>query len=187
MVLRLYNSLTRHKDVFAPMRQGMVRMFVCVPTVYDLSHVGHAKTYTNFDFVARYLRFCGHGVTYVQDITDVDDKVIARARERGVTPTDIAEQFEAEYRRDMTDLRNSEVDVYARATDHVDEVVRQVRRLIDRGHAYRLDDGWYFDLSTFPAYGKLSTPASRRPPGPGAGWRTSHVRSTATERRATHR
>ncbi|OLT05716.1 cysteine--tRNA ligase [Pseudonocardia sp. CNS-004] len=156
MVFRLYNSLTRRKEIFAPMRPGVVRMFVCGPTVYDLSHVGHAKTYTNFDFVARYLRFCGYDVTYAQNITDVDDKVIGRARERGVAPNDIAEQFEAEYRRDMAALHNTGVDVYARATGYVDQVVRQVRRLIDRGHAYRLDDGWYFDLSTFPGYGKLS-------------------------------
>ena len=156
MVLQLYNSLTRRKDVFTPMRPGVVRMFVCGPTVYDLSHVGHAKTYTNFDFVARYLRFCGYDVTYAQNITDVDDKVIGRARDRRVTPTDSAERFEREYRRDMAALHNTGVDVYARATDYVDQVVRQIRRLIDRGHAYRLDDGWYFDLSTFPGYGKLS-------------------------------
>ncbi|NUT94403.1 MAG: class I tRNA ligase family protein, partial [Saccharothrix sp.] len=138
------------------MTPGVVRMFVCGPTVYDFSHIGHAKTYTHFDFVARFFKNRGYDVTYAQNITDVDDKIIKRATELGVEPRELSAQFEARYLEDMAALHNTSVDTYERAHDHIDDIVAQVQALIDRGHAYRLDDGWYFDLSTFPDYGKLS-------------------------------
>ena len=156
MSFQIYNTLTRRKEEFTPLAFGVVNMFVCGPTVYDLSHVGHAKTYTQFDFVARYLRKRGYEVVYAQNITDVDDKIIRRALELGVEPRELAARYEAAYREDMAALHNTSVDVYARAHDHVKEIVAQVQQLIERGHAYQLDDGWYFDLSTFPGYGKLS-------------------------------
>lgn len=156
MPVKIYNTLTRRKEELAPRTPGVVKMFVCGPTVYDLSHVGHAKTYTQFDFVARYLKKRGYSLTYVQNITDIDDKIIRRAREVGVTPRELAAEYEASYLEDMAALRNTNVDTYARAHEHIDAIVRQVEQLIERGHAYQLDDGWYFDLSTFPSYGKLS-------------------------------
>lgn len=156
MSIRIFNTLTKSKDPFVPMTPGIVRMFVCGPTVYGLSHIGHAKTYTHFDFVARFLRKRGYLVTYVQNITDVDDKIINRARELGVTPRELSARYEARYLEDMAALHNTSVDTYERAHDHIDDIVAQVQALIDRGHAYRLDDGWYFDLSSFPGYGKLS-------------------------------
>lgn len=156
MSVRLFNTLTKRVEPFEPMTPGEVRMFVCGPTVYDFSHIGHAKTYTHFDFVARYLKRRGYRVTYAQNITDVDDKIIKRAAELGVAPRELSARFEARYLEDMAALRNTSVDTYERAHDHIDDIVAQVQALIDRGHAYRLDDGWYFDLSTFPDYGKLS-------------------------------
>jgi cysteinyl-tRNA synthetase len=156
MAISLYNTLTRRVEPFEPMTPGVVRMFVCGPTVYDLAHVGHAKTYTQFDFLARYLRARGLEVTYAQNITDIDDKIIRRAAESGRDPRDLAAEFEDAYQQDMAALGNTSVDVFARAHDHIDGIVAQVRTLVDRGHAYQLDDGWYFDLSTFPGYGKLS-------------------------------
>ncbi|WP_433272066.1 cysteine--tRNA ligase [Actinosynnema sp. CS-041913] len=156
MSILLYNTLTKRTEPFQPMTSGTVRMFVCGPTVYDLSHLGHAKTYTQFDFIARFLRKSGYRVTYAQNITDVDDKIIRRAEELGVAPRELSARYEARYLEDMAALRNTSVDTYERAHDHIDDIVAQVRALIDRGHAYRLDDGWYFDLATFPAYGKLS-------------------------------
>jgi cysteinyl-tRNA synthetase len=156
MAIALYNTLTRRVEPLEPMTPGVVRMFVCGPTVYDLAHVGHAKTYTQFDFLARYLRARGLEVTYAQNITDVDDKIIRRASESGREPRDLAAEFEDAYQHDMAALGNTSVDVYARAHDHIDEIVSQVQALVDRGHAYQLEDGWYFDLSTFPGYGKLS-------------------------------
>src|SRR4051812_38572435 len=104
MSLNVYNTLTRRTEPFEPMIPGQVRMFVCGPTVYDLSHVGHAKTCTQFDFIARYLRQRGYQLTYVQNITDVDDKIIRRARERGVEPRELAAQYEAAYLEDMAAL-----------------------------------------------------------------------------------
>src|SRR5690554_2290194 len=101
MSLRLYNTLTRQKDVFLPIDPSVVKMFVCGPTVYDLSHIGHAKTYTQFDFVARYLKMKGYSVTYVQNITDIDDKIIKRANELNLDTKSLASKYEEDYRRDM--------------------------------------------------------------------------------------
>jgi cysteinyl-tRNA synthetase len=154
--LRIYNTLTRTVEPFQPINDGRVDMFVCGPTVYDLSHVGHAKTYTQFDFIARYLRHKGFQLRYLQNITDIDDKIIARAADQGVDPRDLAAQYEELYLRDMAALHNNSVDQFARAHDYIEQIVAQVQRLIERGHAYQLDDGWYFDLTTFPEYGKLS-------------------------------
>lgn len=139
-----------------PMSPDAVKMFVCGPTVYALSHVGHAKTYTQFDFVARYLRKHGYNLTYAQNITDIDDKIIRRASELGIEPRELAVRYEASYLEDMAALHNTSVDKHARAHEHIDAIVAQVQKLIERGHAYQLDDGWYFDLHTFSSYGKLS-------------------------------
>ncbi|WP_323369115.1 cysteine--tRNA ligase [Streptomyces alkaliterrae] len=156
MALTLYNTLTNVKEAFTTRNAGVVEMFVCGPTVYDLSHVGHAKTYTQFDLVARYLRRSGYRVTYAQNITDVDDKIIRRAQEIETDPRELATKYEQQYRDDMTALGNTSVDVYARAHDHIGDIIEQVQQLIARGHAYQLDDGWYFDLASFGEYGKLS-------------------------------
>lgn len=156
MALTLYNTLTKVKEPFTTRTAGAVEMFVCGPTVYDLSHVGHAKTYTQFDLIARYLRYSGYRVTYAQNITDVDDKIIRRAQKIETDPRELAETYERHYREDMAALGNNSVDFYARAHDHIGDIVQQVQQLIDRGHAYQLGDGWYFDLSSFAEYGKLS-------------------------------
>ncbi|MEU8541917.1 cysteine--tRNA ligase [Streptomyces sp. NPDC048717] len=163
MTIKVHNTLTGRTEEFRPERAPEVRMFVCGPTVYGPSHVGHAKTYTQFDFIARYLESSGFEVTYLQNITDVDDKIIRRAAEENVPPEDIAALFEKQYREDMAALGNTRVDIHARAHDHIDAIVDQIKRLIERGHAYRLDDGWYFDLASFPAYGKLSGRTDLRP------------------------
>lgn len=156
MSIYVHNTLTKRKDPLEPITPDTVRMFVCGPTVYDLSHVGHAKTYTHFDFIARYLRRRGYSVRYVQNLTDIDDKIIRRAEELGVGSRELAAKYEALYFEDMAALHNNSVDEFAHAHDHIDDIVAQVQQLIDRGNAYELDDGWYFDLSTFPGYGKLS-------------------------------
>jgi cysteinyl-tRNA synthetase len=155
--VRLYNTRTRAKETFVPADpSGQVGLFVCGPTVYDLPHLGHAKTYTQFDFLVRLLRARGFDVTYVQNITDVDDKIIGRARELEVDPSDLARRYEGAYLDDMRALRNDSVDVYARASDYVGEVVSQIVRLRDAGAAYATADGIYFDLTAFPDYGRLS-------------------------------
>ncbi|BAU82815.1 cysteine--tRNA ligase [Streptomyces laurentii] len=163
MSIKVHNTLTNRTEEFRPDREAEVRMFVCGPTVYGPSHVGHAKTYTQFDFIARYLVASGYEVTYLQNITDVDDKIIRRSAEEGVPPEEIAAHFENQYLEDMAALGNTRVDIHARAHDHIDAIVDQIKRLIERGHAYQLDDGWYFDLASFPAYGKLSGRTELRP------------------------
>jgi cysteinyl-tRNA synthetase len=155
--LQLYNTRTRAKETFVPAApSGQVGLFVCGPTVYDLPHLGHAKTYTQFDFLVRLLRARDFAVTYVQNVTDVDDKIIARARELEIDPSDLARRYERAYLDDMRALRNDSVDVYARASDYVDEVVSQIERLQEAGAAYATADGIYFDLTAFPDYGRLS-------------------------------
>lgn len=156
MSIRVHNTLTRRKEPLEPLEPGRIRLFVCGPTVYDFAHLGHAKTYTQFDFIARYLRFRGYEVTYLQNVTDIDDKIIDRAAQRSVGVSQLAREFEANYREDMEALGNTSVDEYARATEFISEIVSQVRRLLAAGHAYELPDGYYYDIATFADYGKLS-------------------------------
>lgn len=154
--LRVFNTLTRRKEVFEPARGRSVNLFVCGPTVYDYPHLGHAKTTIQFDFIVRYLRHRGYAVCYLQNITDIDDKIINRARSQGVTWEQLARDYERIYLEDMAALGNTAVTTYARATEHIDRIVAQVQTLLAKGFAYHTGDGIYYDLSKFPAYGKLS-------------------------------
>lgn len=157
MPMKLYNSLTRTLDKLAPPPQGPLRLFVCGPTVYDDTHLGHARTYLVFDTLVRVLRAHGMPVSYLQNITDVDDRIIARAHEQHENPLAFAHRYETRYREDMEALNIVSVDTYARASDHLEDIVRQVRTLMERGHAYEVPgDGIYFDIATFPEYGKLA-------------------------------
>jgi cysteinyl-tRNA synthetase len=132
-------------------------MFVCGPTVYDFSHLGHAKTYIQLDVLARVLRANDYDVFYLQNITDIDDKIIDRAREKKIDWQELRSTFQDEYLTDMTSLGNTSVDQYARATDYIDDIIRQVQTLVDKGHGYEIEgDGIYFEISTFSEYGKLS-------------------------------
>lgn len=154
--MKLYNTLSRKVEDFKPLNDKKVNFFVCGPTVYDLSHLGHAKTYIQMDVLARTLQALGYDVFYLQNITDIDDKIIARAAEKGVTWKELGDEFEAKYQEDMKALNNTSVTQYAKATNYIDNIIRQVQTLIDKGHAYKIDDGIYFEISTFKDYGKLS-------------------------------
>ena len=156
MGLKLFNTMGRKKEEFKPIKPGKVNMFVCGPTVYDAPHLGHAKTYTQFDFIARYFRKKGFEVFYLQNITDIDDKIIGRAKEANTTPEKLARKFEEVYKQEMTALHNTSVTEYARATEHIKEIVNQVKTLITKGFAYKIKDGIYYELKKFPDYGKLS-------------------------------
>ena len=156
MAMIVYNTLTRKKETFKPMDPKKVKMFVCGPTVYDSSHLGHAKTYVQFDIIVRYLRYKGFDVFYLQNITDLDDKIIDRAKENNVTPEILARKYEEEYHEDMKNLGIDSVSRYARATDYIEPIIKQVKTLLDKGFAYEIEDGIYYDLSRFPEYGKLS-------------------------------
>ena len=155
--MKIFNTLSGKKDEFKPLKGKKVNIFVCGPTVYDYSHIGHAKNYITFDVFVKYLRFKGYTVYYLQNITDIDDKIIARAREKGVPPKDLALAFEKEYLKDMKALGVNGVTKYARATSYIKEIISQVRRLQAKNFAYKIEgDGIYFDISKFKNYGKLS-------------------------------
>jgi cysteinyl-tRNA synthetase len=133
-----------------------VRLFVCGPTVYDAAHLGHAKTALNFDFIARYLRSRGLAVTYVQNITDIDDKILGRAAREGVSWRIVADRSTAMYFEDMRALGVTSVTKYAKATDYIPAMISQIERLLRTGHAYITTDGVSYDVSTFPGYARLS-------------------------------
>ncbi len=156
MSLQLYNTLTRKKEVFKPIKRKDINIFVCGPTVYDLMHIGNAKTFTQFDFIVKYMRQRAFKVFYLMNITDIDDKIINCAKEQKITPKDLAKKFELAFYEDMQSLHNTAVTQFARALDHIPEIVSQVKRLIEKGYAYKIDDGYYFDLKKFKEYGKLS-------------------------------
>lgn len=155
-MLRIYNTLSRKKEIFRPRENKKVNLFVCGPTVYDFSHIGHARTYLVFDMVVNYLRWKGYKVFYLQNITDIDDKIIKRAKEMKISPKTLAKRFEKEYYKDMEKLKINSVTKYARATDHIKEIISQVKRLLEKGFAYKIEDGIYFDIKKFKDYGKLA-------------------------------
>jgi cysteinyl-tRNA synthetase len=154
--MNLYSTLTRTVEPLVTLNPDRVALFVCGPTVYDYSHLGHARTYVVFDVLAKYLRSTGKEVFYLQNITDVDDKIINRAREEGVSQNELARKFEIEYLRDMHALGIDAVSYYARATTHIPEIIDQVDRLIAREVAYVTDNGVYFNIDTFERNGELS-------------------------------
>jgi len=155
-MLRVYNTLSQKKEIFRPRENKKVNLFVCGPTVYDFSHIGHARTYIAFDMIAKYLKEKGYKVFYLQNITDIDDKIIKRAKEKNITPKQLARKFEKEYYKDMKALGITSVSKYARATDYIQEIINQVKKLIEKGIAYRINDGIYYDITKFKDYGKLS-------------------------------
>jgi cysteinyl-tRNA synthetase len=154
--LRVYNTLTRRLDRFDPIRPNRVNMFVCGPTVWDVSHIGHGKTYVAYDIIARYLRRKGFSVFFLLNITDVDDKIINKARDLGEQPLLLAERLAKSFFKDMKDLHVDSVNLYANASDHIPEIIDQITGLLKKGLAYRVNGDVYFDISKFPGYGKLS-------------------------------
>jgi cysteinyl-tRNA synthetase len=154
--MRIYSTLTRTKQELSPLTPGEVRMYVCGITPYDLSHVGHARSAIVFDVVRRYLAFRGYRVRLVKNFTDVDDKIIRRARDEGVSSTDVSERYIAEYEKDMADLGVLPADVEPRATEHIGPMIELIERLLAAGVAYVVDGDVYFEVRRFPAYGRLS-------------------------------
>jgi len=156
VAIQIYNTLTKTVEPLNPIVPGKISFFVCGPTVYDHAHLGHGKTYTQFDFIVKYMRYRGYEVTYLQNITDIDDKIIARAAKEGTSPSQVAHTYQESYLQDMKALHNTSVDIYARAHDHIRDIVRQIQALANQGIAYKISDGYYFDMSRFKDYGQLS-------------------------------
>ncbi len=156
-MLKIHNSLSGKKEEFQPIEAGKVRMYVCGITVYDYCHLGHARFLVVFDLVARYLRARGYEVTYVRNITDIDDKIIKRANEEGVDYRELTERFIGHMNEDTQALGLLPPDQEPRATVHMDDIITMVQALIDKGYAYAADNGdVYYDVSRFEGYGKLS-------------------------------
>ncbi|MFH1769364.1 MAG: cysteine--tRNA ligase [Parcubacteria group bacterium] len=155
-MLKIYNTLTRKKEDFLP-TDTQIRMFVCGPTVYDYLHIGNARTAVFFDVIAKWLRYIGYDLNFLENITDIDDKIIAHSQETGDTWSDLAKKYENIYHKDMEKLGVTAVNEHPRATEYIEEIKKQVQTLLDKGNAYIIEnDGIYFDLTTFPNYGKLS-------------------------------
>lgn len=154
--MQVYNTLGKKKEEFTPLKEGEVGMYVCGPTVYDLSHLGHARTYIAFDMIVRYLRVRGYKVCYVVNITDIDDKIIARARELGEAPQALAKRFEAEFFADMDTLGMLRADHYPKVSGHMPEIIKIIERLLEKGCAYRAGGDVYFSVDLAVGYGRLS-------------------------------
>jgi len=156
MALHVYNTLTRKKDEFKPLQGKKVNMFVCGPTVYGDGHIGHGKTYVQFDVIVKYLRKKGFDVFYLMNITDIDDKIINKANSLSKDWDEVAREFEKKFYEDMNKLGNDAVDEYARATDFMKAIIKQIKDLLEKGYAYETSDGIYFEIDKFKEYGKLS-------------------------------
>ncbi|UQY45269.1 cysteine--tRNA ligase [Erwinia sp. PK3-005] len=156
-MLKIFNTLTRQKEEFKPIHAGEVGMYVCGITVYDLSHIGHGRTFVAFDIVARYLRYCGYQLKYVRNITDIDDKIIKRANENQETVEDLTNRMIGEMHADFQALNILPPDLEPRATRHISEIIELVEKLIARGHAYVASNGdVMFAVDSDPEYGCLS-------------------------------
>ncbi|MBW1869830.1 MAG: class I tRNA ligase family protein, partial [Deltaproteobacteria bacterium] len=156
MTLRLYNTATRKKETFHPLEKGKVGIYVCGVTVYDLCHIGHARSAIVFDVLTRYLRAKGFDVTYVRNFTDVDDKIIKRANEAGKETGAVAQEYIDAFYEDMGRLRVLKADVEPRATEHIDGMIEMITALLDKGYAYAEGNDVFFSVEKFKGYGALS-------------------------------
>ena len=155
--MQIYNSLTRKKEEFKPIHPGKAGIYACGPTVYNFFHIGNARPFITFDVLRRQLEREGYEVTFIQNFTDIDDKMIRRANEEGISVQDLAERFIAEYYKDAAALGIHPATVHPRATEHIPEIIELISRLIANGHAYATPGGdVYYRVSAFPGYGKLS-------------------------------
>ncbi len=154
--MKIYNTMTRKKEEFVPIRENKVGIYVCGPTVYDYIHIGNARPMIVFDTLRRYLLYKGYDVNYVSNFTDVDDKIIKRAIEEGVTSSEISERYIKEVKKDMHDLNVMEATTHPKATEEIPDMIDMIKVLIEKGHAYEVNGTVYFRTRSFPGYGKLS-------------------------------
>lgn len=156
MALTVYNTMTRKKEAFVPLEEGRVTFYACGPTVYDYFHIGNARPLIMFDVFRRYLEYRGFRVIYIVNITDIDDKIISRAAAEGTDFREITRRYTGAFFDGCERLGVRPATVHPRATDHIEGMIALVRRLVDTGHAYVVDGDVYYDISSFPGYGKLS-------------------------------
>ncbi|MBR3742998.1 MAG: cysteine--tRNA ligase, partial [Clostridia bacterium] len=154
--MQIYNSQTRKKEEFVPLHPGKVGIYACGPTVYDYFHIGNARPFITFDVLRRYFEHRGYEVTFVQNFTDIDDKMIKRANAEGITVKDLGDRFIREYYQDAKALGIRPATVHPRATEHIGEIISLVKTLQDKGYAYEVNGDVYFDTKKDAGYGKLS-------------------------------
>src|SRR4029079_17360424 len=154
--MNIYTTMSRGKEELVPLTPGEITMYSCGVTVYDLSHVGHARMLMVFDMIVRYLRFAGYRVTFVRNFTDIDDKIIRKAAQEGIGAREVSERNIAAFHADMAALGGQSPDAEPKATEHVPEMIALIERLIARGYAYPIEGDVYFEVRRFPRYGKLS-------------------------------
>lgn len=154
--MRIYNTMTRKKEEFIPLDKNNVKMYSCGPTVYNYFHIGNARPFIIFDTMRRYLEYRGYGVTFVQNFTDIDDKMIKRANEEGITVKELGDRFIAEYFKDAQAIGIRPATVHPKATENIDAIIDIVKKLVDNGYAYAVDGNVYFSTKKFKEYGKLS-------------------------------
>lgn len=155
--MKVYNTLTRKKEELIPQEGKKINIYTCGPTVYDFFHVGNARVFITFDMIRKYLEFRGFDVTYVQNFTDIDDKMINRANEEGATVKELGERFIEEYFTDADALGIKRADIHPRATEHIDEIIKLIKVLEEKGYAYEINGDVYFAARKFENYGKLSS------------------------------
>jgi cysteinyl-tRNA synthetase len=154
--LKIYNTLSRKKEEFVPVSEGEAKIYACGPTVYNYFHIGNARPFVVFDTLRRYLAYRGYRVTFVQNFTDVDDKMINRAREEDTTVKELGERFITEYFKDAQGLNILPADIHPKATEHIEDIIAIIQKLIDKGLAYAVDGDVYYNVAGFEGYGKLS-------------------------------
>jgi len=154
--MKIYNTLTRSKEEFVPIKEGEVSIYVCGPTVYNYFHIGNARPFVVFDTLRKYMEYRGWKVKFVQNFTDVDDKIINRAKEEGITAPEVSEKYIEEYYKDAGALNVRKADVHPKVSEHIADIVDFVKTLVEKGYAYEADGDVYFSTRKFPEYGKLS-------------------------------
>lgn len=155
-MIKIYNTLNRSKEEFTPRKENEATMYVCGPTTYNFIHLGNARPMVVFDTIRRYLKYRGYEVTFVQNFTDVDDKIINKAREEGMDPVKLADKYIGEYFIDAHSLNVEDADIQPKVTEHIEEIIAMVDTLVKKGFAYESQGSVYFDVQSFPGYGKLS-------------------------------
>lgn len=160
-MLYIHNTLTRKKEIFKPRHKNKVAMFVCGITPYDSPHIGNLRTFVNYDLIAKYLRFKGYDLFYLQNITDIDDKIIQRSKERGENWKQLGKKYFKELQVVQKQANINSVDKYAKATDHIDDIIKQIKTLLRKKYAYEINGAVFFNVKKFKEYGKLSKQSLR--------------------------
>lgn len=155
-MIKIYNTLTGKKEEFMPQNKDEVTFYLCGPTVYDYGHIGNGRSATSFDIIRRYLIYRGYNVRFASNYTDIDDKMINRANEKGIEVKELADTVIKYFEKDYADLKIKDPDIMPKATEHIKDIVEIIQKLEEKGATYELEDGIYYDISKFPEYGKLS-------------------------------